>query len=90
MECAATVPRTSQERFEMTIRVRNDYKPAKVLATWRTLAQALPDMNEKELLASLEAEAKRPCDERRRDIIHRLHRRYTKLRQERELQEYLQ
>ena len=74
----------------MATRIRNDYKPAKVLATWRTQAEALPEMNEKELLASLREESSRPSDHKRRDIIFRLHRKYNKLRQERELQEYLQ
>jgi hypothetical protein len=70
--------------------IRRKYKPDRVLASWRTLAQALPKMNERELMAALNREVVRPSDEKRRDIIHRLHRRYTKIRQERELEEYLQ
>lgn len=60
-----------------------------VLETWRTLLQAMPYMTEDECLAALKEETRRPKDERRMDIISRLHARYTKLRQKRELQELM-
>jgi hypothetical protein len=45
-------------------------------------------MNEAELLASLKAELKREGP-KRVDFITRLHRKYSRMRQERELEEYL-
>jgi hypothetical protein len=63
------------------------YAPARVLENWKEMMEALPYMNEDELLACLKRELK---GERRKDFIVRLHRRYTKLRSERELEEYLQ
>lgn len=68
-------------------KVRKEYKPEKVLATWRELMQAIVHMTEAELLAALKEEASR--QDKRPDIIERLHRKYTRIRQERELQEYL-
>lgn len=70
-------------------KIRDQYKPAVVLATWRDLLQAIPNMNEAELLAALKVETERPKSERRADMIERLHRRYSRMRQDRELQEYL-
>ena len=70
-------------------KIRDKYRPEVVLATWRDVNQALPHMNEGELLAALAEEVAKPLENRRADIVHRLHRRFTKVRQERELQEYL-
>lgn len=70
-------------------KIRERYKPEVVLANWRAMNEALPEMHEGELLAALLEEARKPADERRNDVILRLHRRYTKVRQERELEEYL-
>lgn len=67
--------------------VRQRYAPERVLTDWRQVNQALPEMNEAELLAALREESSRL--EKRKDVIVRLHRRFTKVRQERELQEYL-
>jgi hypothetical protein len=63
--------------------------PRRVLESWRTLIASIGKMSESELKRALEVEAAKPPDERREDIIHRLHRRFTKVRQERELQELL-
>lgn len=71
------------------MKIRERYRPEVVLASWRDVNEALPDMNEGELLAALQKESRKPVDERRNDVILRLHRRYTKVRQERELEEYL-
>ncbi len=49
----------------------------------------ISEMNETELKKALDVEAAKPRKERREDIIHRLHRRFSKVRQERELQELL-
>lgn len=65
---------------------RERYSPKRVLANWRELMEALPHMNEKELKAALEEEV---SGERRKDFMMRIHRRYNKLRSERELEEYL-
>lgn len=65
---------------------KKDYTPRKVLENWREMLEALPHMDEKELKAALDAEV---TGERRKDFITRLHRRYNKLRSERELEEYL-
>lgn len=62
------------------------YQPEEVLANWRELLEALPHMDESELKAALDKEV---GGERRGDFIKRLHRRYNKLRSERELEEYL-
>lgn len=70
-------------------KIREQYRPAQVLASWRDVNEALPYMTEDELLAAIKAEARKPLEEKRTDVIHRLHRRYSKLRQERELGEYL-
>ena len=70
-------------------KIRERYKPERVLSSWRDVNEALPWMNEEELLAALKEEAGRATADKRADVIHRLHRRYTKLRQERELGEYL-
>lgn len=68
--------------------VRDRYTPERVLENGRELYEALPHMNESELLAALRAELKRP-GEKRKDFITRLHRKYSRFRQERELEEYL-
>jgi hypothetical protein len=65
---------------------REKFKADVVLANWRGMLEALPHMNEKELRAALDKEV---GGERRGDFIKRLHRRYNKLRSERELEEYL-
>jgi len=70
-------------------KIRERYRPDNVLASWRDVNEALPHMNEDELLAALKEEAGKLDAERRNDVILRLHRRYTKVRQERELREYL-
>lgn len=62
------------------------YKPETVLANWRELMEALPHMNEDELELALKKELD---GERRADFIRRLHRKFNKLRSERELEEYL-
>lgn len=65
---------------------RERYSPARVLSNWRELVEAIPHMNEDELRVALDHEVH---GEKRQDFIVRLHRRYTKVRQERELEEYL-
>jgi len=65
---------------------RKKFAPEKVLEDWREMIQAVPHMNEGELKAAIEAEV---SGARRKDFIIRLHRRYNKLRGERELEEYL-
>lgn len=64
--------------------IRSKYGPDKVIVNWRSLRKALPRMNEPELLASLREEVH---GERRKDFIVRLHRKYARYRQERELRE---
>ena len=71
------------------MKIRERYRPETVLASWRDVNEALPHMNEHELLVALKTECGKDKDERRADVILRLHRRYTKVRQERELEEYL-
>ena len=71
------------------MRVRDKYAPEKVLADWRTMNGVLTDMNEAELLAAIKEEASRPPDERRKDVLYRLHRRYCRVRQAREIEEYM-
>lgn len=70
-------------------KMRGKYSPTEVLGTWRELMEALPTMNETELKAALDKELSKPNEEQRADIILRLHRRYSKLRQDRELHEML-
>lgn len=53
------------------------------------MIDAIGKMSESELKRALDMEAAKPRDERREDMIHRLHRRFSKIRQERELQELL-
>ena len=65
--------------------VREKYAPEKVLQTWATVMQAIVYMNEDELKAALEAELE---GQRRKDIILRLHRKFNRLRGEREMKEY--
>jgi len=65
---------------------KKSYPPDRVLADWRELIQALPHMDEQELKAALDHES---SGARRKDFITRLHRRYNKLRGERELEELL-
>lgn len=67
--------------------IREKYRPDCVLATYRDLMQALPNMNESELLAALDEEAVRGGDSRR-DMVWKLHRRYCSVRQTREIEEY--
>lgn len=71
------------------MKIREKYKPDEVLAGWREMRQALPYMNEAELKKALDEELKRPENERRSDIILHLHRRFSKVRQKRELSELL-
>jgi len=73
----------------MAMKIREQYKADVVLATWRDLLESIPYMNEAELLAALEQETSKPKAERRVDIVERIHRRYSRMRQDRELQEYL-
>lgn len=54
--------------------------------TWQSIVDALPSMNEKQLRRALAKEVSGP---KRKDVIVRLHRRFTKIRQQRELTEYL-
>lgn len=65
---------------------KGNFPPEKVLKDWRELIQAIPLMDEEELKAALNVEV---SGERRKDFIIRLHRRYNKLRSERELEELL-
>jgi len=65
---------------------KGKYTPEKVLENWRELLEALPHMDEDELKAALDAEV---SGARRKDFIVRLHRKYNKLRSERELEEML-
>lgn len=74
----------------MSKKKADGYEAKEVLESWRSVLQALPHMSESELLAALEVEAARSKEERRVDVIVRLHRKYGKLRQERELQEMLE
>jgi len=71
------------------VRIREQYAPLVVLANWRELLQALPNMNEEELKAALATEVGRHKPERRGDFIKRLYTRYNRLRAERELAEYM-
>lgn len=71
----------------MARKVRKQYKPEVVLSTHRDLMQAIVNMTEDELLAALKEEASRA--DKRPDMIERLHRKYSRIRKERELQEYL-
>lgn len=71
-------------------RKKKEYPAQEVLENWRSVLQALPHMTESELLAALNDESARTREERRVDVIVRLHRKYSKLRQERELQEMLE
>lgn len=67
-------------------KTREHFSPNVVLENWNELIKALPQMNEPELKRALAVEV---GNDRRKDFILRLHRRYTKLRQSRELKEYL-
>lgn len=67
--------------------VRREYRPRRVLNTWREVMQALPHMNEKELRAAINVEKEKPSEEQRKDILLRLHRRYCVVRQDREMEE---
>lgn len=66
--------------------MRKEYAPSVVLANWKTLSAALPHMEEKELEKALKQEV---AGEKRKDFIIRLHRKFTRIRKERELKEYL-
>lgn len=67
--------------------IREKYAPLVVLFSWRELLEALPYMNEYECKAALDEEVSKPKGDRRWDMIERLHRRYCRLRQEREIDE---
>lgn len=69
-------------------RVRDRYSPEVVLKTWRDFMQAVPYMNEAELEEALKTEVLRPREERRMDIVGRLHSRLTRVRKLREAEEY--
>lgn len=69
--------------------IRPEFRPRVIMVNWRALIEALPHMNEEELHESLKFEVKRPREDRRGDFIVRLYRRYTRLRAERELKEYM-
>lgn len=73
----------------MKAKVREKFAPDVVLEGWREMRQALPYMNEAELKKALDEELKRPDEDRRNDIIIHLHRRFTKVRQKREIREYI-
>lgn len=73
----------------MKAKVRGKFTPTIVLEGWREMRQALPHMNEAELKLALDEEMRRPEQERRNDIIIHLHRRFSKIRQKRELAELL-
>ena len=60
---------------------------AKRVKNWRTMLKSLPNMTEEELAKALRLEADKPKEERRQDVILRLHRRYCKVRQTREFKE---
>lgn len=66
---------------------RPKFAPDVVLTNWRKLMAALPKMNERELKKALDSELD---GAKRKDFINRLHRKYTKLKREREMQEMLQ
>lgn len=70
-------------------KARKAYSPDEVLAGWREMRQAIPYMNETELKKALDEEMAKPDEDRRGDIVLHLHRRYSKLRQKRELAELL-
>ena len=72
------------------IRVRSKYAPKQVLGTWRGLLRAISKMNEEELKAALDEESAKPDHQRRDDIVRRLHRRYNKIKGQRELKELVQ
>jgi hypothetical protein len=71
------------------MKIRPRFAPDVVLESWRTVNEALTNMTEDELFASIAEEVSKPIAHRRADVVHRLHRRYCKLRQERELNKYL-
>lgn len=72
----------------MHLQIRPNYEPEKILSEgWRAILEALPYMTEAELKAAIDKES--TSDERRIDVIVRLHRRYSRVRQEREIQELL-
>lgn len=58
----------------------------RTMETWETMMLALTTMSETELEAALEYEL---SHEKRRSVIMRLHRRFSRIRKERELREYL-
>lgn len=70
--------------------IRDRYTPERVLENHRELSQALPHMNEAELEAALKVERKRKGEEKRKDFLLRLHRKYTRFRQEREFKELME
>jgi hypothetical protein len=68
-------------------RVKRPTKDA--METWRKLMAQITRMSEKELHEALRSEVSRPREDRRDDVIIRLHRKFTRIRKERELREYL-
>lgn len=64
-------------------------KISESLETWRTMMDSITKMSEAELEAALNQEISKPKEEQRQDLIVRLHRRFTRIRKERELEEYL-
>jgi hypothetical protein len=70
------------------------FGPERVLLNWRSFMEALPYMNEEELIDSLRQETAKAKGEQRKDIIMRLKRRLgtlaakrAKLEQKKELKE---
>jgi hypothetical protein len=68
---------------------KKQFDPEKVLRNWRTVSASLTKMTEEQVMQCLNREVIKAREDRRDDIVHRLHRRFTKLRQARELKEYL-
>ncbi len=79
------------EEVEMAkkIRVRKRYKPKQVLETWRELLRSISKMNEAELKAALDDEMAKHEADRRKDVVVRLHRRYNKVKSQRERKEMI-
>lgn len=67
--------------------IRKEFKPERVLRNWRELVKAIPDMTEEELAKALAFEIESGA---RKDFVLRLHRRHSKLKRQRELQEMMQ
>lgn len=65
------------------------FKIDEVMETHRSLMARITKMTEGQLHQALKAEVRKPRAERRDDVIIRLHRKFTRIRKERELREYL-